>query len=515
MKTLIAVIFIAIFIGIIFNNWIGPEIGWNPFKSPIRIIIKIIKFIFNTIFMLFRFIFQDLIYKNSGIYGSANFLTGYKKQKLISVFKDGLVIDGINRISLERSFSHVLVSAASGAGKTVKYVIPNILNLNNSAVIFDPSGELYKLTSGYLNTKGFNIKVINVTEVNQSLQYNPLYRANTHTEISKIADILIRTAYSNSSGNEEFWNNSAKNILTILIRCLKNEPVQYQNLANLRHLINNFGTDGSPLNNFIMRTADQHTFNEYKGFLTSDPKLRLNVISTARTALEKFSDPDLCQLTAGESLNFESLRTEKTAIFIQIPESEILYYQFFTKLLYQDLFRYSMKMPEAGQEMPIMFILDEFANTGKIDDFKTIITTARKRKVSFSIILQSYSQLEAEYGKETASTIINGGISGHIFLPGLDQGMCELLQRRLGKKTVLHQQRGSIGKKTEISKDLMTAEEIRTMPDEEGLFFHSNFKPVKLNVTPYYKNEELLRRTKIPAPILNQGAGIRLEYLNL
>ena len=60
-----------------------------------------------------------------------------------------------------------------------------------------------------------------------------------------------------------------------------------------------------------------------------------------------------------------------------------------------------------GGQLPIptYFILDEFANIGRIQDFDKKISTSRSRKISFSVILQNLDQLEAVY-KESHETIL-------------------------------------------------------------------------------------------------------------
>jgi len=62
---------------------------------------------------------------------------------------------------------------------------------------------------------------------------------------------------------------------------------------------------------------------------------------------------------------------------------------------------------ECGGELPIQtfFILDEFANIGKIPDFDKKISTSRSRKISFSVILQNLDQLEAIYDKSYETII--------------------------------------------------------------------------------------------------------------
>lgn len=436
------------------------------------------------------------------MYGSAHFLKGFARWRFLNSGKDGLVIDGRRRISKEDSFRHVLVVSPTGGGKTTSYIIPNVLKLTGSAVITDPSGEIFSTTSSHLQSRGFDVKCIDVRNPGRSLKFNPLFRANTHTEIKKISEILVNSAFPHSRGDQQFWNDLGKNVLNIFIRCLKHEDIRFQNLHNLRYLLNSFGVDGRSLNDFIVRNTvgDRATYEEYKGLISNEEKILQGALSTAKTTLDKFSDPGLCALTATESLFFESLRTQKTAIFFVIPEHEVHYYGFFLSLLYSQIFSFCMTSNNPG-DLPVYFLLDEFGNTGQIPGFSSLITTLRKRRCSVSIVLQDLEQLTNTYGKSDASTILNGGCSGKIFFPGLGLQTCEEVERILGRSTIQYLETGNhrLGEDPGTARDvttarsLLTSDEIRTMKDNTALFVYGNKRPVLLKLTPYYKNRRLVR----------------------
>ena len=95
-------------------------------------------------------------------------------------------------------------------------------------------------------------------------------------------------------------------------------------------------------------------------------------------------------------------------------------------------------------KVPTYFILDEFANIGKIPDFDKKISTSRSRKISFSVILQNLDQLEAIYEK-SYETII-GNCDTHVFLGSNSYKTVEYFSKALGEKTI---ERDSIS----VSKD--------------------------------------------------------------
>src|SRR6056297_3193385 len=113
----------------------------------------------------------------------ARLLTPSETGKLLSPWNTGLVLDGARgRLSERESFQNVCVIARVGAGKTSRYIIPNVLDKakrNCSMVINDPKGEVFEATSGYLQANGFRVIAINPEDLAKSARFNPLLEAKT------------------------------------------------------------------------------------------------------------------------------------------------------------------------------------------------------------------------------------------------------------------------------------------------------------------------------------------------
>ena len=68
---------------------------------------------------------------------------------------------------------NILVCGGSGAGKTRFFAKPNVMNANTSFVCLDPKGELLRDTGNLLKAKGYDIKVIDLINMEKSHCYNP------------------------------------------------------------------------------------------------------------------------------------------------------------------------------------------------------------------------------------------------------------------------------------------------------------------------------------------------------
>jgi len=482
----------------------------------IYIIYQVMKYVFKIVFgirevsttsrnIALHFLFKPL----RGIFG---FLTGkgttgmmgrFEENRFVNNLNKGLILNGGDkRLSEKDSFNHMGIIARTGGGKTTGYIIPNILKLSQnktSMIVTDLSGELYEKTSGYLKKRGYKIYVLDPEDLNTSIGYNPLYYALSSIEIDEIAEILIKSANPGQTKTEDkMWLDGAKTFLTILIKVLvATKDHRYINLANLKHLINNFGENGSNLDELIYLYSDEKTFNEWKGFVSGNIRTIQSFISTANVALNAIGINDnLAELTTSHNINFKNFRDEKSILYIRIPAQKQEQYNFLLNLFYKQFFNAMMEKLPSKKDLPIYCLLDEFGNMS-IPNFSNTITTIRKYKVSISIVIQDFSQLEQRYGKSEAHTIINGGITGKLFFAGADLQITNMLTQMIGNKYV--NMLDETGQLHHVKEPILNNAEIRTMKDNEVLLIYGNKLPLKIKVKPYYKDFLLNSYTKYKA----------------
>lgn len=427
---------------------------------------------------------------------AGRFLTDREMAELLSPQHGGLVMDGAKRkLSPDASFRNVAIVATTGAGKTSSYILPNLLSLNNSSIVAtDPSGALSEKAAADLQKRGYKVHILDPVHLEHSIGYNPLARANSHPAMQEVAHILVNNAQQGKG--DPFWSQSAESILGVLIACLKNHPQadSYANLPNLLYLLNEFG-DGTPLINFVAKnTPDESIFRTFKGFISQADRTMQGILSQAKASLSWVQDRDIARLTTASTFDFASLRNEKTALFLAIPQNRIGYYAPLLSLFYTQLFHFLLDDDlYKKNSLPVYCLLDEFAHLS-IPHFSSIITTTRARRVSLSIVLQSLSQLEERYGKHGANTILNGGCASQVFFSGMDTDTARMLRETLGEvsvETLLVN-----GQFRRDKEPLMTTAAIRSMADNEVIYLYGNKRPMKLQLTPYYEQNDLLRRTQ-------------------
>ena len=219
--------------------------------------------------------------------------------KYLNSRNTGLLLDGVNlRLSEQESFQNVCVIAKVGAGKTSRYIIPNVLHRAKhqcSMVINDPKGEVYEATSGYLKSRSFEIVMINPEDPSSPHGFNPLAECRDEVEMEQIAEILLKCGSPNASGKDEFWVNGAIRFVSLFIKCLANagrDDPNVNNLANLYYLFQNFGQDGSALDQWIAKHSinpddinDPTLWQEWKGVLVGNKEGVQSFILNAITSL--------------------------------------------------------------------------------------------------------------------------------------------------------------------------------------------------------------------------------------
>lgn len=450
-----------------------------------------------------RSFWKYVVQGKEDIHGSASFMGYWERRKLISKRNNGVVIDGVRKLPLDLSFQGNLIVAPTGQGKSTCFCIPQLLRAEGqSLVVTDPSGDMLQISRGYLLSKGYVIHTINPNELGSSDRFNPILDISTYTEAQKTANTLIESAFPKASASDGFWNQSAIELISVLIRAQMRLAPDLRTLSYLLELLEKFGAEQETVDGILASNLDDKGYHQYRAFLAQEEKMKNSVLSTAKTALGSLHDPIVAELTSTTTFDFNSLRAKPTALFIQVGESDLKYYNFFLSLLFARLFKFVLKAnPLDGELHPIFFVLDESGHI-KIDNLPTVATTIRRRRCSLSLVLQDLDQLRALYGQQ-ANAIIRGGMVNHLYFGGLDINTCEVLERTMGKRTVYYSESGykslsspSQSRETQMSKSLMAADEIRTMKGR-SILISSNRSPVLLKMYPWYKQRELVKRSKL------------------
>ena len=417
--------------------------------------------------------------------------------------KKGILLAEKNYLPVDkRGNTNVLVIGGSGAGKSASFVIPNAYQKLGSYVFTDPKGELYDKTAGFLRANGYDIKIFNLINPKNSDGYNPLFHIKSELDVDVIANTIVKGQTSADNKSDPYWDDMSEALLKALIYYLKaTRPEEEQNLASCAELVraaNNNGGDNLLTNLMSQLPYDHPARRYYKNIEIAPDKTYSSILSSLQSKLGKFDSKEIAELTSTNTIEFEDIGKRKTAVFVISSDTHTAYdfllTIFFSQMI-QQLYDFA-DINGGALTVPTYFILDEFANIGKIPDFDKKISTSRSRKISFSVILQNLDQLEAVY-KEAHETIM-GNCDTHLFLGSNSQKTVEYFSKALGEKTIT---RDSVSTNTDresrttghgysdqiMARALMTPDELRRLDNDLCIIYEKGIKPIKANKYYYFK----------------------------
>ena len=400
----------------------------------------------------------------------------------------------------------------SGAGKSATYSKPNAYQMLGSYVFTDPKGELYDDTAGYLKSHGYNIKVLNLVNPANSDGYNPLAHISSELDVDVIANTVVKGQKSEAGSSDPYWDDMAEMLLKALIYYLiAVRPPEEQNLASCAEMVRAASNNGGSnlLSEMISVLPYDHPARMYyKSVELASEKTYSSILSSLQSKLGKFDSKEIAEVTSTDTINFEEIANQKTALYVISSDTHTAYdfllTIFFSQMI-QQLYDFADK--NGGKlKVPCFFILDEFANIGKIPDFDKKISTSRSRKISFSVILQNLDQLEAIYEK-SHETIV-GNCDTHVFLGSNSFKTVEYFSKELGEKTIKRKSdsinRDKNGKKTGksesdqiLARALMTPDELRRMDNDDCIIFEKGLKPIKAKKYWYFKTPMIKAMNKV------------------
>ena len=394
---------------------------------------------------------------------------------------------------------NVLVCGGSGAGKTRFYAKPNIMQANTSFVILDPKGENVRDTGNLLKSKGYDIKVLDLINMDKSYCYNPFVYLHSDNDIQKlVTNIFKNTTPKGSQSQDPFWDQAAMMLLLALVFYLHYEaPPEEQNFPMVMEMIRSGEVkeddDGfmSPLDRLFARLAerspDHIALKYYRNYRSGSGKTLKSIQITLVARLEKFNLDSLAAITQSDEMELDRLGEKKTAIYAVIPDNDSSY-NFIVGMLYTQLFQqlyYSADVKHGGRlPVHVHCVMDEFANVALPDEFDKLLSTMRSREISVSIIIQNLAQLKKLFEKEWESIV--GNCDEFLYLGGNEQSTHEYVSKLLGKETIdmntYGQSKGRNGNYSTnwqiTGRELMTPDEVRMMDNKYALLFIRGERPI-------------------------------------
>lgn len=366
---------------------------------------------------------------------------------------------------------HCLMIGAAGVGKTANFLYPNIEYACASGMSFvttDTKGDLFRNYAGIAKEHyGYEVSILDLRNPTRSdgdniltlvNKYMDEYLADTKNlaakaKAEKYAKITAKTiicsdgAQASSYGQNAFFYDAAEGLLASVILLIAEYcPPDKRHIVSVFKLLQDLMAP-SPVKNrnlfqlLMDKLPTEHKAKWFAGAaLNSAEQAFASVLSTAMSRLNAFLDSGMEQILCFDStLDTETFCTRKAAIFIVLPEEDNTKY-FMVSLFLQQLYREMLSIAdEHGGKLPnrVMVFADEIGTIPKIESMEMMFSAGRSRRISMVPIIQSFAQLQKNYGKEGSSIIIDNcqDILFGGFAPNSESA--DILSKALGNRTVL------------------------------------------------------------------------------
>ena len=420
---------------------------------------------------------------------------------------------------------HALMIGAAGVGKTAYWLYPCIEYACASGMSWlstDTKGDVVRNYGRIAQEKyGYSVSVIDLRNPTRSHGNNLLHLVNKYMDLykdhpdelvykakaEKYAKIISKTIIlsgmdASSFGQNAYFYDAAEGLLTATILLVAEfcEPSK-------RHIVSVFKIIQELLAPSQKKGKNQ--FQQLMELLPNDHKAKwfagaaLNtaeqsmssVMSTALSRLNAFLDSELEQLLCFDTeIDAEKFCSEKSAIFIIMPEENPNTF-FMISLVIQQLYREILAVAdEQGGKLKnrCIFFCDEFGTLPKIESAEMMFSASRSRRLQIVPIIQSFSQLDKNYGKEGAEIIVDNTqltIFGG-FAP--NSSSAEVLSKALGSRTVMS---GSVSRGKDnpseslqmMERPLLTPDELKSLPKGSFVVMKTGVHPMQVKLKLFFE----------------------------
>ncbi len=393
---------------------------------------------------------------------------------------------------------NVLVIGGSGAAKTRSYVLPNILEANTNYVITDPKMEVLTATGGYLKQKGFDLRVLNLVNLEQSDGYNPFRYLRDEKDVLRLVNNLIQaTTPKGSHESDPFWTKSETALLQAIILMLFQEaPEREQNFSMVMRVLEYAEVKEedeeyvSPLdllfNAMERENPNSVAVRQYKVFKMAAGKTAKSILVSTAVRLAPFNLPQIQAITDHDDMDLYTLGEKKCALYAVIPDNDTTY-NFLVSLLYSQVFQTLYYCADQIHHGPlpqhVHFVLDE-APSVNLPGLPRELSTMRSRNISCSTIIQNMAQIK-ELFKDSWETI-PGNSDSLLYLGGNESSTHKYISEALGKSTIDTKTHGETKGRTgswstnmQISgRELLTPDEVRRLDNRYAILLIRGAGPV-------------------------------------
>lgn len=463
-------------------------------------------------------------------YGRLMFQPRKSVVKSVSIMRDG-------------TNTHLFAFCPTRSGKGVGMVIPTLLTWRHSVMVNDPKGEAFALTAGFRQSAGnLIIKFEPACTDGTGACWNPLAEIRTFT-LHDVADaqmIMSMACDPKGKGLDDYFDKAGYEFLTALalhIRYTSKDGDQgslagcasflgdpnwdsdrqmYQEMINTQHdpegVMGWTDSLGKPTKTHPMIA------NSAKTMLNKEDKDRSGVLSTAKSLLSLYLDPIVANNTNRSDFLVRDLMTHErpVSLYFVVKPNDMERMTPLTRLFYAIFIRRNAAEMEfsgggtvANYSHQMLMIIDEATSLQKLPILQEALGYVAGYGIRMFFLVQDIVQIEELYGDK--QSFDSGAETRVAYAPNKIE-TAEKLARMSGKTTVVEEMAnksqsmfgikgGNVSvNNTKTARDLMTADEILALDDQDMVLFVKGKPPIYGRKAFFYENPTLVGRSMMPPP---------------
>lgn len=503
-------------------------------------------------------------------YGNARFARKSDFKAMNINYEKGLVLGALNssgkfkflRGTLPLS---ALIVAPPGKGKTSGIIIPNLLLVPNTTIVYDIKGELYQKTAGYRQKYFKNeIQVFSPFSWDNTLFFNPfdnsIVKDMEYIHIKKLAEQIASTIFITEKGKEnDHWVISARTMFVFFAEYFlqKDKHATLSQLAQapkmdyIDYLDEKFGEealmdedednpdltkprerdyDADTFSIWLKQTSfdesiDENTRNQARTYAKAAENEFASIKSTYDTFMKVFSNPQVANATSKMSFSFEDLRNKRITLYVVIQTIDMDVLAPLVRIFTETLLKHLMSGAEYSDPNTFIYAyFDEFVRFKRMEFLLEAPALCRSYGFIPVFVTQSYEQIRKYYGEDDLG-IIRANVGYQIVFAMNTtkdaKDLSELIGDFTRKKTNVSKGNLDLLKSNQsVSQEaykLVTEQDIKNQSNDELLILvtgHSKH-PIKAKVPYWFKNPEWKGVDKIEVKIeQEENENLKVDFNN-
>ena len=396
---------------------------------------------------------------------------------------------------------HAFVAAPTGSGKGVGVVIPTLLTYGGSVICLDVKGENFGATSRARVALGDRVfKFAPYDEHRRTHRFNPLDIVaampadRRYTEAQRIAESFIAMSGDNVQG----FLVSAKQIFAAgVLAAVERDTPTIGAVYDLLSEGGDFAKMFKALAGWTEAPEAVSIFRRMSG--TADRTLSAYMSVLFDGGLGAWQDGFVRSATDASDFDLGSFRRVPSSLYIVVSPNDLKVLAPVVRLLFQQMVA-TLQRGEPGPDepYPILMLLDEFPQLGRMATLSDAITTIRSYGGRMVIIAQSLANLKMAYGADGAQNFL-ANCRLQLFMAPADADTPEYVSRSIGDFTRKARSKswamGQIGtsnvQEREEGARLLRPEAFRSLGENECVLLVQDSPPVRARKVFYYRDWKL------------------------